>query len=151
MTRSLRSRATTRPRGAALLTGLVLLAGCSSLQDDADEQAAQLADGPLLSGLEREMQTAGATTEEERGAAAEAWLSTPAPAITESHGGSTWVVREREGASVTVAVYQYWESGSFFPPDQGEAAWGLACREYEVAPQVTARSIPCPEGTPAAP
>ncbi|QCX28837.1 hypothetical protein [Nocardioides jishulii] len=130
---------------------LLVVTGCSTLQEDADEQAARLADGALLEGLEREMQTVGATTAAQRGEAAEAWLSTPDPAITDGHGASTWVVREQEGASVTVAVYQYYESGSFFPPDQGEAVWGLTCRTYEVTREVTARSVTCPDGTPATP
>lgn len=56
-------------------------------------------------------------------------------------------MHERGGASLRVDVYEYWESGDFFPPDQGEAVWGVACRIYDVADEVTTRTVPCPEDT----
>lgn len=135
--------------GGALAVAAVLLAGCSSVQQEADEAAARVADDVLPAALERAVAALGSTPE--RAAAAEAWLAEPDPAVTASQGGSTWVVRGREGSAVRVDVYAWYESGSFFPPDQGAAVWGVACRTYDVTSGVSVTPLECPEGTPEAP
>lgn len=133
------------------MAGALLLTGCSTIQQDADTEAARLADHVLPDALSQQLAKDEASAPATRGKAAEAWLSNPDPAIIEGQGGSTWAVRGRDGSSIHVDVYRYWESGSFFPPDRGKGAWGVACRTYDVAGDVTTRSVDCPPGTPDAP
>lgn len=130
---------------------VTLLAGCSSLQREADAQAARVADHVLPGPLDDAVASADPQTPEGRAVAAEDWLLDPDPTVTASQGGATWAVRSTTGTTIRVDVYQYWESGSFFPPDQGDAAWGVACRSYDVAAAVTADPVECPEDTPEEP
>ena len=146
-----RPRLMSSARWAAIGCAGILLAGCGEVRQDADTEAARVADHVLPGEVGNVLASSGASTPQQRGAAAEAWLSEPDPAVTDSQGGATWAVRSREGTSIRVDVYKWWESGSFFPPDQGEAAWGLACRSYDVAAEVTVRQVDCPEGTPEVP
>lgn len=140
-------------RMTAAGVAVTFLAGCSSLQQDADDQAARLADHVLPSALDDALAAADppAQTPDQRAIAAEDWLSTPDPSVTDSHGGAVWVLRGSQGTTIRVDVYRYWESGDFFPPDQGEAAWGVACRRYDVADPVTSSPMECPDGTPEEP
>ncbi len=128
-----------------------LLTGCSSVQQEADAQAARVADHVLPKRLDAAIASVEPQTPEDRGVAAEDWLSDPDPSVTASQGGATWAVRGATGTTIRVDVYQYWESGSFLPPDQGEAAWGVVCRSYDVAAAVTAHPVECPVGTPEQP
>lgn len=129
------------------LVAIVMLTSCSQLHQDADLEAARVAN-VLSKALNDELSDAKPQTPEERRIAAEDWLSEPDPEVTSSYGGATWEVRGTEGTTIRVDVYQYLESGSFFPPDQGEATWGVACRTYDVAEAVVTRTVECPEGTP---
>ncbi len=138
-------------RWTALALAAALLTGCSAVQQTADEEAARVADHVLPSALGDAIASSGAQTPEERAVAGRDWLSDPDPSVTDSQGGVTWVVRGRTGTTVRVDVYRYWESGDFFPPDQGKAVWGLTCRSYDVAEGVTTRRVQCPPGTPEAP
>ena len=138
-------------RWTAIGVTAVLLGGCSDVQQDADAEAARVADHVLPAAADEVLTSSRATTSERRGAVAEAWFSEPDAAVTDSQGASTWVVRSRDGASLRVDVYRRVESASFFPPDRGESAWGLACRTYDVASTVTATPVDCPAGTPKAP
>lgn len=117
---------------AAVAVALALT-GCSSLQQEADTEAAGIADHVLPEALAQILVQNEVSTPVARGKAAQAWLSTPDPAVIQSQGGSTWVVLGRDGPSIRVDVYRYWESGSFLPPDQGNGTWGVACRTYNVA------------------
>ncbi len=130
---------------------VALLAGCGSLQQEADAEAARVADHVLPGPLGDAIASADPQTPGARAVAAEDWLSDPDWSVTASQGGATWAVRGRAGTAIRVDVYQYWESGSFFPPDQGDAAWGVACRSYDVAAAVTADPVECPEDTPEEP
>ncbi|MGB0098990.1 MAG: hypothetical protein WBP61_01790 [Nocardioides sp.] len=130
---------------------LVLLAGCSQLQQDADAEAGRVADHVMPGALTDAISTAGARTPESRVAAAEQWLSDPGPSAIDSQGHVAWKVVASEGTSIRVDVYTYVESASFFPPDQGDATWGVACRSYAVAATVTTATVECPDGTPEEP
>ena len=138
-------------RWAAIGCAGLLLAGCSQVQQEADTEAAGVADYVVPDELGNVLASSGATTPDQRGAAAQAWLADPYSAVTVSQGGVTWAVRSREGTSIRVDVYKWLESGDLLPPDQGEAAWGLACRSYDVAAEVTVKQVDCPEGTPEVP
>lgn len=124
-----------------------MLAGCSTVQQEADDEAARIANQVLPTAIDVAITAADARTGSERLAAAEAWLADPGPSIMDGHGGATWAVRGREAGTIRVDVYRRWESGSFLPPDQGEAAWGLACRSYDVARDARPIVIECPAGT----
>lgn len=136
--------------GALALAGL-LLAACSQVQQEAEDEAARVADHVLPDAVAGAVSASGARTAEERVAAAQTWLATPDPAVSDSQRGATWVVTGLEATTIRVAVYTRWESGSLFPPDQGESAWGVACRSYDVAAGVAVRPVDCPDGTPASP
>lgn len=127
-----------------------LLAGCSSVQQEADAEAARVADHVLPEALDQAV-AAGPQTPGGRAATAADWPRDPDPTLTTSQGGAAWEVRAVEGATIRVDVYRYWESGAFLPPDQGRAVWGVACRSYDVAGPVVADAVECPEGTPEAP
>lgn len=129
----------------------VILTGCSTVQREADEEAARVADQVLPGALDGAIASSGAQSLQERGDAAADWLADPGPSAMDGQGGTTWVVRDQDGATIRLDVYAWVESGSFFPPDQGKALWGLACRSYDVAAGVTSTPVECPEGTPAAP
>lgn len=133
------------------LIAIVMLTGCSQLQRDADIEAARVADHVLPEALNDEIVHAEPRTPEERRVAAEDWLSEPGPPLTSSHAAATWLVRGSKGTTIRVDVYQYLESGRFFPPDQGEATFGVACRIYDVAKAVATSTVECPEGTPEQP
>lgn len=138
------------------LIALVMIAGCSQLQQnadqlqqDADDEAARVADYVLPEALNDEMSNVDPQTPEQRKLAAEDWLSKPGgPRLTGSRVGASWNVRGSKGTTIRVDVYQYLESGSFLPPDQGEARWGVACRTYNLAEKVVTSTVKCPEGTP---
>jgi hypothetical protein len=130
---------------------LVMLTGCSQLQQNADDVAARVADSVLPEVLDEEVSHTDSHRSEDRRVAAEDWLSEPGPPLTTSHVGATWKVRGSEGTRIRVDVYQYLESGDFFPPDQGRATWGVACRIYDVAEAVETSSVECPDGTPEVP
>ena len=138
-------------RWAATGLAVALLTGCSSVQQEADDEAARVADHVLPDSLEQAVAAAAPQTPRDRISVAREWLADPDPSVTDSQGGTTWEVREVEGTTIRVDVYRYWESGSFFPPDQGEAVWGVACRRYDVAGPVVLSAVECPEGTPEAP
>lgn len=148
MSRPRSARLLSRAAGAIAAAGALALASCSTVQQEADKQAAQVADYALPSGLETALAADGSSEPEARGGAAEKWLSDPTNEVADGQGGATWVVRKRDSASLRVDVYQYWESGDFFPPDQGEAAWGVACRTYDVTNGVQTQQRTCPDGTP---
>ena len=132
----------------ALLT--LSLAGCSTLQETADDETTRIANGPLPMALTDAV--AAATTPEERAVAAQEWLSDPYGNTLDGYGGTTWALRGAEGTTFRVDVYHWWESGDLLPPDQGNAVWGLACRTYDVAaPDVVTTAVECPEDTPTAP
>ncbi|MFC7490503.1 MULTISPECIES: hypothetical protein [unclassified Knoellia] len=137
----------------AVIGGLTsaLLVGCGQVQADADAAAARVADQVLPEAVAAAITTSGARTPEQRAVAGETWLSEPDPAVTESQGGTTWFVRGREGTAIRLDVYARVESGSFLPPDQGQAAWGVACRSFDVGEKVTVTPVECPEGTPETP
>ena len=139
------------PRCAAIGLAVALLAGCSSVQQEADDEAARVADHVLPDSLEQVVAAAGPQTPQDRVSVAREWLVAPDPSVPGSQSGAAWEVREVEGTTIRVDVYRYWESGSFFPPDQGEAAWGVACRSYDVAGPVVPSAVECPEDTPEAP
>ena len=82
---------------------------------------------------------------------ADRWLRDPTRSSVDDRASAGWRVVGSQGPVIRVDVYAYVESGSFFPPDQGEAAWGVACREYDVTGRVTSTTVECPEGTPATP
>lgn len=129
----------------------VVLAGCSTVQQEADDEAARVADHVLPGALDSALTESGARTPQERATAAADWLADPGPSVMDSQGGTTWAVRGQEGVTIRVDVYAWVESGSFFPPDQGKAVWGLACRSYDVTDAVASTPVECPDGTPAAP
>ena len=138
--------------GWLTLIALVMLTGCSQLQQNADKEAARVADYVLPEALNDEISNAGPQTPEQRRLAAEDWLSKPGgPPLAGSRVGATWEVLGSKGTTIRVDVYQYLESGSFFPPDQGEARWGVACRIYNVVEKVATSTVECPEGTPEEP
>ncbi len=136
------------PLLAVALLAVALLAGCSQLQQDADEEAARVADHVLPGALDDALSSSAARTPEARAAAGTQWLLDPGPSAIDSQGPVRWEVLGAEGATIRVDVYTYTESASFFPPDQGEATWGVACRAYDVTASVTATVVECPDGTP---
>lgn len=138
---------------AALIAGSLLVAGCSTLQQEADSLAAGVADHALRDALTTAVDQAGPRTSEARVAAASAWLATPDTSKVPGRGPLTWSVRGVDDGHIRVDVYRYAESGSFFPPDQGDATWGVACRAYDVTDpaRTTAIAIECPPGTPSEP
>lgn len=128
-----------------------LLAGCAStLQADADAEAERVADHVLPVALD-EMAAASDTSDPDARALAVArWLADPGPSAMDGQR-ATWALRQRDGARLRVDLYARVESGSFFPPDQGRSAWGVACRTYVVGEGVLVVPIRCPDGTPATP
>ena len=138
-------------RFLVLAVAATLVTGCSTLQQEADDRAAQVADAVLTRALTDELSSSDASTPAERVEVAGAWLSTPDPEVVRNKGPVAWVVRGVEGTVVRVDVYARVESGSFFPPDQGASAWGVACRAYDVAGEVTVHALDCPDGTPEQP
>ena len=138
-------------RVVAVGVAATVLAGCSTLQAEADDEAARIADHVLPEVIDDAVAAAGARTRAERAAAAQDWLERPGPSLMDGQGAATWVVRDREATTIRVDLYRRWESGSFFWPDQGEAAWGVACRVYDVADGVRTIVAECPAGTPDSP
>lgn len=141
----------THGRFLVLATAMPLLAGCSTLEQEAEYSASVVADGVLTRELAEELDASGASTPAERVEVARGWLSTPDEEVLDTMNPVTWVVRGVEGSAVRVDVYSYVESGSLLPPDQGEARWGLVCRTYDVATAVTVREVECPDDTPTSP
>lgn len=137
--------------GRLALFALVMLTGCSSVQADADEEAARVSDHVLPEALDDAISEADPQSPEERRVAAEEWLSGPDPSVVDGQRNATWEVRGSEGTTIRVDLYTYLESGDLLPPDQGEATWGVACRAYDVARAVTATTVECPDDTPAEP
>ena len=133
------------------LFALVMLTGCSSLQRDADDGAASVADHVLPEALDDAISVADPQSPEERRVAAEEWLSDPDPSVVDGLRNVTWEVRGSEGTTIRVDLYMYLESGDLLPPDQGEATWGVACRAYDGARAVTSTTVECPDGTPEEP
>jgi len=132
---------------AAICLATGILSGCGGLQKQADIEAARLADSVLPVSLEDAITSSGAVNPAERVIAAQEWLSNPAPSL-DGQGTNEWLADNTSGTTIQVTVYAYSESASFFPPDQGEATWGTACRSYDVADKVTATPLECREGTP---
>ena len=128
-----------------------MLTGCSSLEQDADDEAAVVADHVLPPALDDAISAADPQSPEQRRVAAEEWLSDPDPSVVDGLRHVTWEVRGSEGTTIRVDVYMYLESGDLLPPDQGEATWGVACRAYDVAGAVMTTTDECPDGTPAEP
>ena len=133
------------------LIALVMLTGCSQLQQSANDEAARVADSVVPEALDDGISHADPAAPEDRKVAAEDWLSEPRPPLMRSRVGATWWVRGSKGTAIRVDVYQYLESGDFFPPDQGKATWGVACRIYDVADAVATSTVECPDGTPKEP
>ena len=132
------------------LFALVVLTGCSSLQRDADDEAARAADRVLPEALNDAISVSDPHSPGERRVAAEEWLSDPYSSL-DGLSNVTWEVRGSEGTTLRVDLYMYLESGDFLPPDQGEATWGVACRAYDVARAVKTTTVECPDGTPEEP
>lgn len=120
--------------------------GCGSLQRDANDRAAQIADYTVRDGLKKSIAAANADSPQERAQAALNWLRDPNLTQAETQGG-TWIVKGSEGTTIRVDVYRKYESGALLPPEQGKSAWGVACRTYDVSTSVTVSSIVCPDGT----
>lgn len=138
--------------GRWVVIGLVcvLLTGCSTIQQQADDIAAASADYTMVDVLTEVIAASDAQTPEERVAAAEDWLSDPYRGRSSlDNRGAVWVTRGRQGAKIRIDLYSFEESASLLPPDAGESAWGVACRTYDVAEGVTVITIECPDGTPA--
>ncbi len=129
---------------------LVALAGCSSLQRDANAEAALAADHALPKALKGAISGSDPQSPEERRVAAEKWLTDPYSSV-DGLSNVTWEVRGSEGTTFRVDLYMYLESGDLLPPDQGEATWGVACRTYDVARAVRTTMVECPDGTPEEP
>ena len=131
---------------------LVGLTACSTIQQDADDEAVVVADQLLPQKLTRMLRRAGAESPQARLRAVDRWLrGDPTRSTLRDRASAGWRVVGSEGSVIRVDVYAYEESGSFFPPDQGEAAWGVACRAYDVAGRITTTAVECPEGTPETP
>ena len=133
------------------LFALVVLTGCSSLQRDADDEAARVADHVLPKALDDAISAADPQSPEERRVAAEEWLSDPGPSVMDGQRNVTWEMRGSGSTTIRVDLYTYVESGDLLPPDQGEATWGVACRAYDVARAVRTTTAECPDGTPEEP
>ncbi len=128
-----------------------LLAGCAStLQVDADTEAERVADHVLPVALDEVAASTGTADPNARAVAVARWLDDPGPSVMDGQR-ATWVLREHNGARLRVDLYTRVESGSFFPPDQGDSAWGVACRTYVVGDRVLVVPTRCPDGTPATP
>lgn len=132
---------------AAVLGVGVGLSACSTLDTEADDAAAVVADRLLPPALTRVLRRAGAESSQARLRAADRWLRDPTRSTLDDRAAAGWRVVGSQGSVIRVDVYAYVESGSFFPPDQGEAAWGVACRAYDVAGRVTTTAVDCPDGT----
>lgn len=129
-----------------------LLTGCAgTIQVDADTEAARIADHVLPLALDDAAATSAASDPNERAAAVADWLADPGPSVMDGQRSTTWVVRGLDGDQLRVDLYTRVESGSFLPPDQGEDAWGVACRTYVVTERVLVVQRTCPDDTPAEP
>ncbi|WP_345262937.1 hypothetical protein [Nocardioides nanhaiensis] len=135
----------------AVLTVVLLAAGCSTLQQDADAEAGRVADLVLPTALDDVLARARPGSPERRRAVVARWLEGRGRSVIGSRANADWRVVGGEGTSIRVDVYAFWESGDLLPPDQGEATWGVACRVYDVAGRVTAMRVECPDGTPPGP
>lgn len=135
------------PRFVAVMTSCVLLcfggAGCSTIQSEADVQAADSADVAVPRALRKELDSRGLASPAERADAGQVWFNETRP-IDISLGGH-WVVRSREGTRLRVDFYVRVESGSLLPPDGGKSAHSVACRVYDVAHGVTVQQVDCPQ------
>lgn len=136
---------------AAVLGIGVGLSACSTLDTEAESEAVVVADRLLPQVLTRVLRRSGAESSQARLTAVDRWLRGPRSSTIEDRARAGWRVVGSQGSAIRVDVYAYVESGSFFPPDQGEATWGVACRAYDVAGPVTVTPVVCPEGTPAVP
>ncbi len=145
MSRAVRGRVS----GAFAGIAIVVLAGCSSVQQEADQEAVRIADHVIPKKLET--LSSVSKPPEDRAADVMVRLAEPDPSVLSGQRATTLAVRGRDGTAIRVDVYSRWESGSFFPPDRGEAAWGRACRTYVVAERVTSTPMACPEATLEAP
>ncbi|MDU5026499.1 MAG: hypothetical protein E6261_10490, partial [Cutibacterium avidum] len=87
------------PRFVVVMASCVLLcfggAGCSTIQSEADVQAADGADVAVPRALRKELDSRGLASPAERADAAQVWFNETRP-IDISLGGH-WVVRSREG------------------------------------------------------
>ncbi|MGJ9422684.1 hypothetical protein [Aeromicrobium sp. CF3.5] len=136
-----------------VVVGLALaaLAGCSTIQREADDEAARIADQVLPAAIDAAIAEVDAKNGSERLVTAETLLTDPEAPIMDGQGGVVWVVRGRDATTIRVDIYRRWESGSLLPPDQGEAAWGLVCRSYDVTRSARSIVVECPAGTPRSP
>lgn len=137
-----RSRTAKVARLGIIGLAAVFLAGCGTLQRDADDRAAQVADYSVPEGVSSAIASSGASTPDERVRATLQWFTDPYLTVAETQG-STWDATPRGGTKIEVGVFKAMESGSFFPPEAGKTAIGLACRVYDVAEAVTATAVEC--------
>ncbi|WP_193610380.1 hypothetical protein [Nocardioides lijunqiniae] len=133
------------------LFALVVLTGCSSLQREADDEAARVADHVLPEALDDAISAADPKSSAERRGAAKKWLSDPDPSVMDGQRNVKWEVRGSKGTTIWVNLYTYVESADLLPPDQGEATWGVVCRAYDVARAVKTTTVECPDDTPEEP
>jgi len=135
------------PRFVAVMTSCVLLcfvgAGCSTIQSEADVQAADSADVAVPRALRNELDSHGLTSPAERADAAQTWFNETNP--PDVNVVDRWVVRSRERTRLRVDFYVRVESGSLLPPDGGKSAHSVAGRVYDVAHGVTVQQVDCPK------
>jgi len=106
------------------LIALVMLTGCSQLQQSANDEAARVADSVLPEALDDGISHADPAAPEDRKVAAEDWLSEPRPPLMRSRVGATWWVRGSKGTAIRVDVYQLPGIGALLPARSGESHLG---------------------------
>ena len=135
------------PRFVVVMASCVLLcfggAGCSTIQSEADVQAADGADVAVPRALRKELDSHGLTSPAERADAAQTWFNETNP--PDVNVVDRWVVRSRDGTRFRVDLYRHMESGSLLPPDGGKSASSVVCRVYDVAHGVTVQQVDCPK------
>lgn len=126
----------------------LLVSSCLRIsQNDADEQAALVADHLLAPRLERELNEFRGGASRNRVQTIHSWLIAPDEDFLTSTNGALWVVGSPKGSAIPVTVYDLWTDTAFV----NDSRWGRACREYDVGKTITTRVVTCPTGTPREP